>query len=710
MRITKVIFKNFCQHKSYSIEFSPQLNCIKGPIGSGKSNILNGIVGCLTNDFSRNTGIKADNINQLAAKQEESYVDVYFEHCNEKLRLFRSLRPVKQQLYSGNNQWTRAEHVENNLEKILGVTVEMLNDYVFVAQWHIFDFLAAKESDRAKTFQQLFGTMKSENLWKLIDSVELEEPVSLIDADKIRSRLLKNNEELKKLENEYEEFSYISNNWYVSSDPDQEIINAFNLKENLFSEINNIDLELEKLLIDESALIDLFNKLTSDYELIKDLIENSKTKSVEAQRLLQQWNNYEKYRSNINRLTNELKIINEEFAKHQKPEKPENYISLDDEDRKNIGRWESELERIKRYLKYNPSEPITCPECGSESSDKNPQTYKQYQVDCDLLESTIHRYYLNDEISRIYDQKLKEYIFHQQSHNQTKTIIESQLNSFEKIEQPSINKQDLQNIIHDHDEYKIGRDYIISERSKLDKQLSSLRTEIKLKDEIKSKKHEQYLAINITERDAKSAATRLAKKIEDHKYALEINSKINALKINIAADERSFEEFEKVKIKSGKIINLKNHLDEVRQVFHRNNLPQRVAQNYLKLMEDDINSILESFYSQFKIKVADGLKFIAYFKNGVKMPAERLSGGEKVIFSLAFRIIVNSLFVQGLGLLCLDEPTAGLHEENLSCLDVALSRLRELSQSRGLQVILVTHEKVLDSIFDKVIDLSQATI
>jgi ABC-type lipoprotein export system ATPase subunit len=34
-----------------------------------------------------------------------------------------------------------------------------------------------------------------------------------------------------------------------------------------------------------------------------------------------------------------------------------------------------------------------------------------------------------------------------------------------------------------------------------------------------------------------------------------------------------------------------------------------------------------------------------------------------------------------------------------------LNRLRELSRSRGLQVILITHEKLLDTLFDRVIEI-----
>jgi exonuclease SbcC len=147
------------------------------------------------------------------------------------------------------------------------------------------------------------------------------------------------------------------------------------------------------------------------------------------------------------------------------------------------------------------------------------------------------------------------------------------------------------------------------------------------------------------------------------------------------------------------------HLDTVRAVLHRDSLPKLVAQNYLELLELDMNEILESFSTDFRVSARDGLGFIADFPDGRSQPVPRLSGGQKVILALAFRIAVNSLFAADLGVITLDEPTAYLDDENIDCLDTALSRLRSLSESRGLQCILITHEKGLGHLFDHVVQL-----
>jgi DNA repair exonuclease SbcCD ATPase subunit len=75
-----------------------------------------------------------------------------------------------------------------------------------------------------------------------------------------------------------------------------------------------------------------------------------------------------------------------------------------------------------------------------------------------------------------------------------------------------------------------------------------------------------------------------------------------------------------------------------------------------------------------------------------------------VLLGVSFRVAVNSMFASDLGLLVLDEPTAGLDKGNLACLQVAFERLRELSRSRGLQVVMITHEENLPAA-DNVIEI-----
>ena len=101
----------------------------------------------------------------------------------------------------------------------------------------------------------------------------------------------------------------------------------------------------------------------------------------------------------------------------------------------------------------------------------------------------------------------------------------------------------------------------------------------------------------------------------------------------------------------------------------------------------------------------DDLSFSAHKPNGVVEPADRLSGGEKVVLALSFRLAINSLFGGEVGMMVLDEPTAGLDEHNLGCLADVLAKLCDLTRKKGQQIIMITHEARLQRVFDNVIHL-----
>ena len=151
------------------------------------------------------------------------------------------------------------------------------------------------------------------------------------------------------------------------------------------------------------------------------------------------------------------------------------------------------------------------------------------------------------------------------------------------------------------------------------------------------------------------------------------------------------------------------HLGEIRKIMHHDKLPKVVAHNYLEILSDDTNELLESFDADFRVGLGEGLNFSATFLRGpyagAVSPAQRLSEGQKVLLALAFRVAVNSLFAGTAGLLCLDEPTESLDERNLACLEVAIGKMRDLSESRGLQCLLVTHEPSFEVLFDGVLRL-----
>ncbi len=144
--------------------------------------------------------------------------------------------------------------------------------------------------------------------------------------------------------------------------------------------------------------------------------------------------------------------------------------------------------------------------------------------------------------------------------------------------------------------------------------------------------------------------------------------------------------------------NLTGTVEKVSSVFHWNSLPKLVAQQNLKLLVGDINKNLELFDDPFRVEASEDLQFDVFFdgSSDIAKPvkASSLSGGQKVVLALAFRVALDSLFGHNTGILCLDEPAAGLDESNRSGFRRAL---REIGQKVGSsrQILVVTHDKLL---------------
>jgi DNA repair exonuclease SbcCD ATPase subunit len=186
-----------------------------------------------------------------------------------------------------------------------------------------------------------------------------------------------------------------------------------------------------------------------------------------------------------------------------------------------------------------------------------------------------------------------------------------------------------------------------------------------------------------------------------------------ATRRNMLADrvriEQQLAEFRQIRDRTARTREAIAELTATRQVFHHDEAPRMVSYTFVEGMLEEINETLAIFDAPYRVTMDENLGFIANFLDGVRVqPDRRLSVGERIILAMAFRITVNSTFASQVGLLVMDEPTAGFDEHNLGCLPHALNRLKELSEERGLQVLFVTHEPQITNIFDNVIVLPAA--
>jgi len=118
------------------------------------------------------------------------------------------------------------------------------------------------------------------------------------------------------------------------------------------------------------------------------------------------------------------------------------------------------------------------------------------------------------------------------------------------------------------------------------------------------------------------------------------------------------------------------------------------------------NLYLDAMQAGFSVSYDKDDGFIAFFPADNKhIRADRLSGGQKVTFSLAFRFAVNDIHTDT-GFLILDEPTVYLDDAHIDYLINALSLVKSKVVPR-VQIIIVTHDEKLAAVADSVFEVKK---
>lgn len=208
MHITKVVIKGFRSYKNCEAEFHPNVNCIVGRNGSGKSNFFNAIRFILSDSY------RADERHKLFFEQPghaptlEAQVFVHFDNSDGRFPvndstvvLQRIIGRSKDGYYYINNKKATKQEVINLLES---AGFSRANPYFIVQQGRVSALTMMSESERLELLKEVAGTRmyeeRREESAKLIKDAEnkMEKTAELIEYV---------NERLGELEEEKEELS-----------------------------------------------------------------------------------------------------------------------------------------------------------------------------------------------------------------------------------------------------------------------------------------------------------------------------------------------------------------------------------------------------------------------------------------------------------------------------------------------------------------------
>jgi DNA repair exonuclease SbcCD ATPase subunit len=194
--------------------------------------------------------------------------------------------------------------------------------------------------------------------------------------------------------------------------------------------------------------------------------------------------------------------------------------------------------------------------------------------------------------------------------------------------------------------------------------------------------------------------------------ARELDNEINRL---LGSKEESVRHLLDLRARLGTAKALQEQSGDVQQWFEycdkallwlrKDGLPKLVHASVLRQLCSVVNEELFFFDNPFKVEVGEDLSFVAYFEDERVIPSKALSGGQKVMLALSFWSAVSRVFAKNLGVMILDEPTDGLDADNNERLYSIMQRWRTLLHQRGQQVIIITHDEGMSSVFDQIIQL-----
>jgi DNA repair exonuclease SbcCD ATPase subunit len=707
MRLKRLVLENVCQFKRLEHTWHPGLNGIVGPNGAGKSNIVKAIKFAITGSYD-NAGTKDENVYQLARDKSRSQVLLEFEHDGVEAQVVRALRRGSSSCQIAGITADGDTAVTAALMEFLGVDKRILSEYIFVPQRNMASFVDETPAERNRTFGQLFDLAKAEAIYRMLDAAikRINPAQPSPEIEPLKARIAEAKERWAKA------IGTVAAAETVIRKLDPEGAKKLVLQADAWAVGKSLIDERSRQVDTLAAELEVAQGELADAEKEQTHLTKARDEAASdleaAQEVLAAWETVRLRRQREEVLTKRQADLDAEPAAHPEPQPPKDYPGEKVMEAK-LAEMNGEMAMRKDLIAKFRDKPGVCPTCGSETTAVLAKV-KTYESEMTGMEALLA---LANKLQKAYIAYGREHARWQQwseEHVRKTVELTSDWVTFKAgaVKEPAADPDSCRAVIEAGEGLEkalIEADTLVGQlRKTVNQRAGALdqvsATLLKLQNE----QMEQPDPARVIK------ARRVMEEIGPVREKLSrAEGERDAIAKSTKSDEAMLKRLEDAEQKAETDRLWAYQLGEVRKVMHHDQLPKIVAHNYLEILADDTNELLESFDADFNVGLGEGLNFAATFLRGpyagTVSPAQRLSEGQKVILALAFRVAVNSLFAGMAGLLCLDEPTESLDERNLGCLEVAIGRMRDLSQSRGIQCLLVTHEPSFESLFDGVLRL-----
>ena len=708
----------WCQHLEIEHTFAPGTTGIVGPNGRGKSNFVLGIVTAITGkpplgtiEENMNAGGEAT-ILELEFSMNGTDGVIHREFKGELVDNVRvSVKSTAWLTFGNDPKVTGTRKVTDKMEQITGLTPKVIRDHIFISQDALVSLLFSTKAERLAGFMTL------------VPEVEQAEP--------LRPRLAAEMERYPEIELGLK--SDVLRQQRETLETTLSTTTTDSSTVSLTRQALPID-ECRELVTKASKRVDLERSITATTGAIKiaadsvtDLITQQAIEDTTYADTLRITEKLEPEntaaRTELATLESNQKVAVARATTQDQLNKLLANIEVRKEPDDGGRPWDNMPALVAEYTKWSDisrdaEKTITllqdgkreCPTCGNEFKDPDATLAKAQKIAAEARGPLQEADRTRNEASaaeQVYTRVEAEYRTWAETAMQQVTTLNAQLTTMPNVQAPSPDRL-------------VELNAICSEFASAETMLKAAEVQV---NEIRTKfaaaeASKQQLETQITTTTAEldelptAVAVQQAQTVVDEYTALTV--KLSELNGRSTAQT---EELERIKTQEAEAANLESKVDAVRgyrdllararDVLHRDKLPNDVLATKLDHLNVLTNRFLGYFGNPFAVTIERDMGILFTMPDGYQSTsAERLSGGQKCILSVAFRFAINELFAKSMGLMVLDEPTAWMDLDALSGIGEVIKKAQQISTASGVQTIMITHAEVLKAEFEHVIDMT----
>jgi DNA repair exonuclease SbcCD ATPase subunit len=594
---------------------------------------------------------------------------------------------------------------------VIGLTADMIGDFVVVDQSELLDLFDKTPLKRAEYFQRLFQLDRAAKLYDLVSKklAGLTVPTPGTDVDVLRQQVISTEQQQAKLLQELQQLPSLAqcrtgvetNRDYITAAKQ-----AMELKQRIDAGEANVlrwRREAENADAAEAACATLCEHAQATAAQREESANAART-WLGAQRAAEQ------HKLRVAQCQRAVAAAEADLANFVtcRPVPPDDYVASDRRDSL-LAEADGRLLPVQRLLASLDPEAPECPTCGTPAATVRPR-WEAAKLQYPELKAARERLALQVDSSAAYDRAAASYTERLAAKESTLQIRQSDLAAAEAtvIETSPVPVSELQlaitaaagaaetaaKLLADRQRNQVAATHARAVMATTEQQVASARAALVGLPTV----HDALTVANA------ESAMQQWQKLYDQRVS--VQAELEALTTSLASFQKLLTAAEATVKKAAAMKVCQVRLQALRDLLHPQAAPLLVSKRKLQQLQAQINERLDTFGCGFRVRPNDKLLFEALFPDGRMQPDQRLSKGQQMVLALSIRIALNAMQADKIGSLFLDEPTAYLDTEHVRACEPVFAKLRDFSKQRGLQVVVITHERELAPIFDQVVDLT----